>query len=607
MQKINSLRCTRGSNLRSSILRALWLTAAISTAAWAQQYTISTVAGNGTSGYSGDGGAAKSAMLNGPIGVAVDASSNLDIADAANQVVRRVTAGKISTLAGTGTAGYAGDGSGATGAELNTPTRAVTDTFGNVYIADSGNNVIRMIAPSGVISTVAGNVCVSGQTTPCGAGPYGDGGPATSAQLNNPLGIAVDSAGNLYIADTGNGVIREVSGGIIKSIGFSLELKNPVDVAVDSADNLYIADQSNSRIVKVTPKAAATIFAGNGTIGFSGDGGPATKAELSLPTGVAVDGVGNLYIADTGNQRIRMVGTNGVITTIAGAGASNYTGDGGPATSATLFDPRGVAVDAWGTVYVGDTGNNVVRALQAPNPALTANGVVNGASFATGMISPGALASIFGTNFLATTASATAFPLPTNLSGVQVSVNGQLAPILYAGPTQVNFQVPWETQTGSATIVLSRNGISSNAPGTVSSNAVTVPVLAAAPGLFLEASGAAVVQNQDYSLNQPSNPAAAGSTVTAYFTGTGPISGSVQDGAATPIPPPYFQSTSTYSAMIGTTPATSATVSFAGLTPGFAGLAQANIVIPSGIAAGTYPLTITIDGQTSNSGMISVQ
>jgi len=571
---------------------ALWFCAAASTGAWAQQYTISTVAGDGTASFSGDGGPATSATLNGPIGVAVDASENIYIADAVNQRIRRVSRGTISTLAGNGTNSYAGDGGAATSAEMSSPTGVAVDSFGNVYIGDSGNNVVRMVT-SGTISTAVGNVCTSTTTIPCGAGQGGDGGPATAAQLNYPLGVAVDSAGNLYIADSNNNVIREVSGGIISTVSFTLRLNHPVDVAVDSARNLYIADLNNSRIVKVTAAGISTVFAGNGTSGFSGDGGPASKAELSFPTGVAVDGAGNVYIADTDNQRIRKVGPDGNITTIAGTGQYGYTD--GLASAATFASPGGIAVDPAGALYIADTGNNVIRHLEPPAPVLSTSGVVNAASYVSG-ISPGALASIFGTNFLASTASATGLPLSSSLSGVQVSVGGQLAPILYVNPTQVNFQVPWETGTGTTTISLNRNG--------VLSNTVTVPVLAAAPGLFLASSGAAVVQNSDYSLNQPSNPAAAGSTVFAYFTGTGPISGTVADGYPTPSSPFFQVPQLSVTATIGST---SAQVSFAGLSPGFVGLGQANIVIPLGIAPGMYTLTITIDGQTSNSGTISVQ
>jgi len=593
-QPVHAQLCT----LRIRIVTTLTVGALFWSAAWAQQYTISTVAGNGTVGSSGDGLAPTSATLSAPVGVALDASGNLYIVDSGNNKLRLVSGGTINTVAGNGNIGYAGDQGLAIGAELNSPTRATVDSAGNVYIADAGNNVIRMLAPDDTISTVAGYVCPVGVTTDCGPGYFGDGSAAIAGQLNNPVGVALDSAGNLYIADEDNNVLRIVGGATIWSDLLTLHLNHPVDVAVDPAGNLYIADLNNDRIVKVTPTGAttgtATIFAGSGTSGFSGDNGPASKAKLSFPAGVALDGVGNVYIADTYNHVIRKVAKDGTIATIAGTAQQlGYTGDGGPATQATFAYPRSIAVDRSGNVYVADTGNNCVRMLQPPNPAISANGVVNAGSFAP-RISPGALATIFGNFFTASIAGA-GVPLPNSLSGVQVSVGGLPAPVLYISPTQVNFQVPWETAPGTANVVLTRDG--------VASAAMSVPVLSAGPGLFFNsASGAAIVQNYpDYSLNQPSNPAAAGSVIIAYLTGSGPLNGTVADGVATPAP---FQSTATVAATIGTAPAQ---VLFLGLTPGDVGLAQANIVVPSGTAPGTYPLTITIDGQASNSATISVK
>jgi uncharacterized protein (TIGR03437 family) len=220
------------------------------------------------------------------------------------------------------------------------------------------------------------------------------------------------------------------------------------------------------------------------------------------------------------------------------------------------------------------------------------NGVVNAANFAP-RISPGSLATVFGSNFALANTGAKA-PLPNSLAGVSVSVNGQAAPILFATPTQVNFQVPWETALGSAAVTVSVNG--------GSSNAVTVPVLGAAPGLFSQSSGQAVVQNSDYSLNGPGSPAKAGSTIMAYLTGSGPVSPTIADGAPTPIGSLIY-ATSQSSATIGSS---TAQIAFAGLAPGFVGLVQVNVVVPSDLQTGNYPLSITIGSETSNSATISV-
>jgi uncharacterized protein (TIGR03437 family) len=566
-------------------------------AAWGQNYTISTFAGNAATGagFSGDGGAASAAVLNGPSGVAVNAAGNLYIVDTENERIRVVQNGIIATVVGNGGFGYAGDGGSPLGAQLNNPTNVAFDASGNLYIADTDNSVIRMVSTAGVITTVAGIVCSQTQTTFCGPGYLGDGEQATVAQLNVPLGVAVDSAGNLYISDTANNVLREVNtSGIISTVATNLRLQHPAGLAIDGAGNLYIADTNNNRIMKLAPTGAIALVAGNNVAGYSGDGGPANKAQLSFPTGVAVDGAGNIYIADKTNSRIRKITADGVIHTIAGVGQAVFYGDGGPAIDAGLSFPSSVAVDKAGNVYVADTGNNVVRLLQIPAPAISASGIVNAASFAAAT-SPGALASIFGTNFGAVIASASSVPFPTTLGVVSVSVGGRPAPVFYISPTQINFQIPWETQVGNAGVTVTVNNVTSSAG--------TVAVKSAAPGLFTQGDGDAIVQNSDYSLNTSSNPASAGSAIIAYLTGSGPVNQSVADGAVSPSSP-LVQATSPVSATIGTQ---TAQVLFAGLAPGLVGVFQVNVAVPAGTATGSYPLTITVGTQASNSATINVK
>jgi len=331
---------------------------------------ITTIAGNNTAGYSGDGGAATAAELNAPHGVAVDASGNVYIADESNQRIRKVnTSGIISTIAGNGTGAYSGDGGAATAAQIYNPYGVAVDASGNVYIADESNHRIRKVNTSGIISTIAGN----------GTGAYsGDGGAATAAELHFPNGVVVDASGNLYIADTYNYRIRKVNtAGIITTIAgngigaysgdggaaTAAELHYPTNLTIDASGNMYIADFNNYRIRKVSTSGFISTIAGNGNLGYSGDGGAATAAELGVTEGVTVDAAGNVYFADSKNNCIRKISTSGIISTIAGNGAPGYSGDGGSATAAELYYPYGVVIDASGNVYFADTFNNRIRKL----------------------------------------------------------------------------------------------------------------------------------------------------------------------------------------------------------------------------------------------------
>ena len=333
---------------------------------------ISTIAGNGSISIVNGVPATSSGMY--PTGVAVDSMGNIYIADQNLAVIQEVTAATriITTVAGNGTSGCTGDGGPATSAQLYQPLQVAVDGAGNIYIADDFCHSIRKVTKStGVITTVAGTGTY---------GCSGDGGPATSAQIDGD-GVAVDGSGNIYVVGYGCEVVRKVdaSTGIISTVAgngaygssgdggpaTSASLGGAIAVAIDGKGNLYIATYADNRVRKVTAATGIiTTVAGNGTAGFSGDGGPATSAELHEPEGIAVDPVGDILIADNLNNRIRLVtASTGVISTLAGNGTAGFSGDGGPATSAELNSPAGVALDLSGNVYIADQFNDRIRVV----------------------------------------------------------------------------------------------------------------------------------------------------------------------------------------------------------------------------------------------------
>lgn len=348
---------------------------------------ITTIAGSSSTIYSGDGGPAAKATLNLPTGIAIDSTGNLYIADQNNAAIRRIsTNGVITTVAGTGQAGYSGDSAQAVKAKLSAPQGVAVDSSGDLYIADAGNQRIRYVNAAGVIGTIAGSGV---------AGFSGDGAAAAAASFSSPVAVALDAAGNVYVADLNNNRIRKVVvggtiatfAGTVTSIGDggpSTQARvEPWAVAVDAAGNLYIADRLENRVRKVSPAGTITTVAGTGAAGYSGDGGPASQAALNTPSDVALDSGGNLYIADAGNNRIRQVNAaTGFITTFAGNGNCCYSGtgsggDGGAATAATLFYPTNVTVDASGNVYFTD----LIKTGTSPTPLavrrVTTDGIVH--------------------------------------------------------------------------------------------------------------------------------------------------------------------------------------------------------------------------------------
>jgi len=342
-------------------------------AAGPPEATITTVAGTGQSDFSLDGGLASATTLVHPLALAFGPNGEMYISE--GHRVRKVGRDqRIVTVAGTGEAGLGGDGGPATLAKLNLPQGLAVDSAGNVYIADTLNNRVRRVAPDGTIITVAGTGT---------AGASGDLGPAVQAQLNLPVGVAIGFGDSLLIADTGNNRVREIAHGVIRTIVGTGEpgyrgdgglatyavLSAPTGLSFDSEGNLYIEDSLNERVRKVDVNGVILTVAGTDAAGYGGDDGPATQASLSLATnplggsgqGLAVDTRGNLYIADAQNHRVRRVDLRGTITTVAGTGHVGGTGDRGPAKQAALNLPLGLAVGAYGAVYIADGEDNRVR------------------------------------------------------------------------------------------------------------------------------------------------------------------------------------------------------------------------------------------------------
>jgi len=641
---------------------------------------LTTIAGTGAQGLSGDNGPANRAQLSYPAGLAFDRTGALYIADSQNHLIRKVAGGIISSVAraitptgividafgtlyaadpgaglllafpayGTATAfaisaldltfgsdGYlyasqgstairvsftgpstvvaggggfaSGDQGPANNALLQHPSGVAADTLGNIYIADRDNHRIRKVALEGIISTVAG----TGNTGTAGGGlnADGDGGPATQAQLDSPSSVTVDAKGNLYIADTGHGRVRQVTpAGIIQAVSFP-GLISPVYALADSAGNLYVSDTGLGAIVSITPLGAISSLADqlNSPGGFAFDpsgnlyftetgaarvrrrdtAGNLTTVAAGIwraPHGVAISGSPpNVFVADSGLERILCIDSSGVVTAIAGIGTPGFSGDGAGAAAAQLNSPWDLAIDSQGDIYAADLNNNRVRRLTPAPSAVAAPlvlvGAVNAASFEAGPVAPGMLLDLLRTGLTAADAPNVQVLFQTSSATPPAQIATQTAAQIPAQILSVNsgtvvVVVPPQIATGNIAIqVLNNNAQIAQ---------ITAVVAAAAPGLFTNSAGQAMAVNEDGTLNSATSPAARGSIVVLYGTGQGisdlPVSATVGGYAANLL--------------------------YSGPVAGYPGLWQLNVQMPAGyVAPGTMAVIVNVGGASSQVGV----
>jgi uncharacterized protein (TIGR03437 family) len=595
-------------------------------------------------GDSGDGGPATAALLTDPRDVAVDLAGNLYIADGVR--IRKVSNGAIRTIAGDDYLHAIGDGAGATAAELFNPSALWLDGGGNLLIADTGTERVRKVDSSGIITTLAGTGVAAPNTegaiaataallnpvgvledpagnvlilesnriqqvgadgrihTVMGTGSHVqsiDGLPATQTDLVFPNGMCIDRAANVYVADA-HRILKWPPGGVVTAVAGNglpgaagdgaqatlAQLWWPHACAVDSFGNLYIADTYNHRIRKVDAGGIITTVAGTGVAGSSGDESAATSADLWQPQGVAADDNGDIFISDTANNRIRQVTPDGVIHTIAGTGAASYGGDGGAALDARIYGPAGILLDGAGDLFFADTSNNRVRML-VPNgvvqpppvvvaPPLT---VENAASLIAGPVAPGELVTILGMGLgpqagVGGTYDASGL-LANQLAGAEVRFDGVPAPLLYAQASQIDAQVPYTVSGNGATHM--EVFYQAKSAGTLD-----LTVTSNVPAVF------STIVQQDGTYNSQTNPAPHGTFLIIYATGDGIEYGPDLAGlpAAAPYPSPVLPVTVTLAGM-------AAEVTYAGSAPGLVGILQVNARVPgSYVPSGAVPLVLMV-------------
>src|SRR5258706_6887648 len=480
------------------------------------QYSTDTVAGNGNANDTRASGRGTDLGIGSAKALAVDASGRLLIS--AGNRIWQMSGSNATVLAGNGTFGSGADGGDATQTPIADPDAIAFDQQGTVYFTEYSSKRVRKILNSAINTSL------------------------DLARFNDPgsHALAIDSFGRLLVTNP-SGVLRYDGAKLtpIKAYVFS----DPYGMASDAAGNLYVSDRGSNQIVRIAPDGSVSTFAGTGVQGFAGDGGPAVQAMLNTPSGITVDAQGIVYFADTGNQRVRAIRPDGTIRTVAGSGVSGFAGDGVTADFTSFKTPAAGAVDQQGNLFVADSGNNRVRKLTLQNvttPQPTA--VVNAASGGL-KLSPGSLFSVYGYSLGGSTPIQTSTtPWPRSLGATSGSINGVPAPLYYVSANLINGQIPYKSPTGTATAVVTVNG---SAPPQFN-----FPVVAASPGGLVYNTNRAVAVNADGNLNGPDKPALAGDVELMFLTGIGTPDHPVATGAGAPSAEPLARVQYPYSITI---------------------------------------------------------
>lgn len=559
-----NIRVSSPGAVRDSVIPvALNITDAITAPRY---YRISTVVGGGA--QDPIGALATDANLQTIRGVALDPSGRLYFSQASStqghRIYRLNSSNRIELVAGASTSGSSGDGQPATLAQFNVPNWITFAKNGDLYISDTLNNRLRRIDSQGIIDSIG----------------------STRSLLS---ATAIDNDDNLYIAQ-GSEIRRRTPDGQEAKFADGFLLAS--QLARDPQGRMYLARSTvQHRVYRINSGGAPTSIAGTDTSGYMGDGGLATLAQLNGPNGVAADPDGNIFIADTGNDRVRMIDPTGVIYTIAGNGQSAPSNQTELATEAGLSFPYSLALASNGDIYVADAER--IRKLTLIRPSIKASGVADAASYFPDA-SPGSLVAIFGTDIATSTAQATSIPWPTSLANATVTLNGRAMPLYYASPTQVNAMVPYETAPGPATLIVKL--------GNVVSASYTLNINAASPGIIGFGDNRAVAVNEDGSVNTATNPARPGSAVVIYMLGLGPTDFPVGTGEAAPLDR-LVRPTNSAIVQLGSQ---TVTPLFLGLTPGSVALAQLNLQLDANLPDGDYPVKVTIAGKASNAPVITI-